>query len=91
MVTDFTVIVIISYLSFILSVIQLSLFHVFISNHSFVPWQPLQPVPIILIFTGALSGLRQFLATQSPLKTMKNGFYFTLKALLVLKIFKLLS
>ena len=40
---------------------------------------------------GAISGLRQFLATESPLKMMKNGFYFTLKALFVLKIFKFLS
>ena len=39
----------------------------------------------------ALSGLRQFLATESPLKTMKNAFYFTSKALFVLKIFKFLS
>ena len=31
------------------------------------------------------------LATESPLKVMKNAFYFTLKALSVLKIFKLLS
>ena len=38
-----------------------------------------------------LSGLRQFLATESPLKTRKNAFYFTLKALLVLKIFQFLS
>ena len=40
---------------------------------------------------GALLGLKQFLATESPLKTMKNAFYFILKALLVLKIFKFLS
>ena len=26
---------------------------------------------------GALPGLRQFLATESPLKMMKNTFYFT--------------
>ena len=39
----------------------------------------------------ALSGLRQFLATKSPLKMMKNAFYFTLKALFVLKRFKFLS
>ena len=39
---------------------------------------------------GALSGLRQFLAIESPLKLMKNVFYFTLKALFVLKIFKFL-
>ena len=40
---------------------------------------------------GALSGLRQFFATESPLKMMKNAFYFTSKALFVLKIFKFLS
>ena len=40
---------------------------------------------------GALSGLRQFLATGRPLKMMKNAFYFILKALSVLKIFKFLS
>ena len=39
---------------------------------------------------GALSGLIQVLATESPLKMMKNAFYFTLKALFVLKIFKFL-
>ena len=26
-------------------------------------------------FNGALSGLRQFLATESPLKMMKNAFF----------------
>ena len=40
---------------------------------------------------GSLSGLRQFLATESPLKMMKNAFYFTSKALSVLGIFKFLS
>ena len=44
-----------------------------------------------LILKGALSGLRQFLATESPLKMMKNVFYFTLKTLLVLKIFTFFS
>ena len=39
---------------------------------------------------GALSGLRYFLETESPLKMMKNAFYFTLKALFVLKTFKFL-
>ena len=39
---------------------------------------------------GALSGLRQFLPNGSPLKMMENAFYFILKALLVLKIFKYL-
>ena len=35
-----------------------------------------------------LACLRQFLATESPLKLMKNAFNFTLKAIFVLKIFK---
>ena len=33
---------------------------------------------------GALTGLRQFLATESPLKKMKNAFYFTSKAVFVI-------
>ena len=37
------------------------------------------------ILKGALSGLRQYLANESSLKMMKNAFYFTLKALFVLK------
>ena len=44
-----------------------------------------------LKFKGALSGLRQLLATERPLKVMKNAFYFTSKALFVLKIFKFFS
>ena len=32
-------------------------------------------------FKGALSGLRQYLATKIPLKMMKNVFYFTSKAI----------
>ena len=40
---------------------------------------------------GALSGLRQFLTTESPLKMMKNTFYFNSNALFVLKIIKILS
>ena len=43
------------------------------------------------VLKGALSGLRQFFATESPLKTMKNAFYFTSKALFVLKIYRFLS
>ena len=42
-------------------------------------------------FQGALSGLRQFLATESPLKMMKNAFYFTSKTISILKIFQFLS
>ena len=34
-------------------------------------------------FEGAVSVLRQFLANESPLKMMKNGFHFALKALFV--------
>ena len=37
------------------------------------------------------SGLRQFSAAESPLKMMENAFYFTSKALFVLKIFKFFS
>ena len=44
-----------------------------------------------LLFKGALLGLRQFLAIRSPIKIMKNGFYFTLKTLFVLKIFTCLN
>ena len=40
---------------------------------------------------GALLGLRQFWATESPLKMMKNASYFILKALFVFKIFRFLS
>ena len=43
------------------------------------------------IVKGAVSGLGQLLATESPLKKMKNAFDFTLKALFILKIFKFLT
>ena len=33
------------------------------------------------------SQIWQFLATESPLKMIKNAFYFTLKVLFVLEIF----
>ena len=48
----------------------------------------LQSSKLLGTIKGALSGLRQFLATEKPLKMMKNAFYFTLKALFVLKIFR---
>ena len=35
--------------------------------------------------------MKQFLATESPLKLMRNAFYFTLEALFILKIVKFLS
>ena len=40
---------------------------------------------ILFSFKGTLSGLKQFLASESPLKVMKNAFYFTLKAPFVLR------
>ena len=40
---------------------------------------------------GALYGLREFFATEKPLKLIKILFYFTLKALFILKIFILLD
>ena len=43
------------------------------------------------LFKGALSGLRQFFAIESPLKMIKDVFYFTSKALFVLKMFKYFS
>ena len=43
------------------------------------------------MFKGTLSGLRQFWATKSPLKIKKNAFYFAMKDLFALKIFKFLS
>ena len=46
---------------------------------------------LILKLKGELSGLRQFSATVSPLKMMKNAFYFTLKAFFVFKILQFLS
>ena len=46
---------------------------------------------VTFLVKGALSGLRQFSAIESPLKIMKNAFYYTSKALFVLKIFNFLS
>ena len=42
------------------------------------------------IFKGVLSGLRQVLAIECPLKMMNNAFYFTSKAPFALKIFQFL-
>ena len=42
----------------------------------------------MLLFKGEPSGLTQFLATENLLKVMKNVFYFTLRTLFILKIFK---
>ena len=40
---------------------------------------------------GALSGLKQSLATENPKQIMKRAFHFTLNALFLLNIFKFLS
>ena len=47
--------------------------------------------PNIIWVKGPISVLRQFLTSGNPLKKMKNAFYFMLKALFVLDIFKFLS
>ena len=64
-----------------------------LNNNSFINYSTIilfsQKSSIIFSpFKGALSGLRQLLATEGPLKMMKNASYFTLKALFILKIFK---
>ena len=62
---------------------QMTIIHIFMFDAK-INWVP-------SLNSGALSGLRQFLTTESPSKMMKNAFYFTSKALSVLKIFKFLS
>ena len=42
----------------------------------------------LLCFIGTTLCLRKFLANESPLKIAKNAFYFTFKAVFVLKILK---
>ena len=54
-------------------------------NYSVVIFQEVE------LLKGPLSGLRQFLASESPLKLIKNAFYFTSKFIFVLKIVKFLS
>ena len=45
----------------------------------------------VIVVLKALSGLRQFLETGSPLKMKENAFCFTSEALSILKIIKFLS
>ena len=46
---------------------------------------------IVLILNSTIAFLKaKFLSTESPLKVIKNAFYFTIKALFVLKIFNFL-
>ena len=44
-----------------------------------IGWMIIQGKTLDEYFKGALSGLKQFLATESSLKMMKNAFSFTLK------------
>ena len=60
-------------------------------GHKYNKYKKFFSMMMLICIKGALSGLRQFLAAESPLKMMKNAFYFTSKALFVLKIFKFLS
>ena len=79
---------------FVFRQIQLSLFHM---GNICVTRLPLLDTHnefsgfLFLLFQGTLAFLKQFLTTESPLKMLKNSFYFTLKALFVLKILKFLS
>ena len=43
-----------------------------------------------LMLKGPILGLRQFLTIESPLKIMRNAFYFMLRALFVLEVFTFL-
>ena len=52
-------------------------------KQSKVDYTSYRPISLVL-------GLRQFLATGRLLKMIKNAFYFTSKALFVLKIFRFL-
>ena len=59
-------------------------------------WPPL-PTMLVLKFLSSSEMISnsekilQILATEIPLKVMKNAFYFNFEALFVLKIFKFLS
>ena len=63
--------------------------------HKFLRRGHLKPIPSLAVTwklqvnKGAVSGLKQFLVTENPLKLMKNAFGLTLKVLFVLKIFNL--
>ena len=65
--------------------------HLDFSDNSTNTGRPVIHLFAMRSFKGELECLRQFLATENPLKRMKIDFYFTLKVLFVLKIFKFLS
>ena len=58
--------------------------HLFLSNVSLMISGVLKGNIEKKLVKGALSSPAQFLATESPLKILRNAFYFTLKALFVL-------
>ena len=57
----------------------------------FMPLSWLSYIYWLIYFKGALAGLRQFLGAESPWEMMKNGFIFTSKPRVILKIFTFLS
>ena len=57
-------------------------------SQSFLCWHLIMST--LFLIKGALSGLRQIFANWKSFKNMKNAFYFTSKALSVLKIFEFL-
>ena len=67
----------------------------FLIKYTFICWTRLKTAKPSAtakqLIKGALSDLRQFLATEVPLTMVKNTFCFTSKALFVLKIFRFLS
>ena len=67
----------------------------FLIKNTFICWTRLKTAKPSAtakqLIKGALSDLRQFLATEVPLTMVKNTFCFTSKALFVLKIFRFLS
>ena len=67
----------------------------FLIKNTFICWTRLKTAKPSAtakqLIKGALSDLRQFLATEVPLTMAKNTFCFTSKALFVLKIFRFLS
>ena len=58
--------------------------HLFLSNVSLMISGVLKGNIEKKLVKGALSSQAQFLAIESPLKIIRNAFYFTLKALFVL-------
>ena len=56
-------------------------FNIFVKSHE-------SALLIANIVKSTVSGLTQVLATKSPWRMMKNAFYYILKALFVVKMFK---